>query len=476
MKKNSHILYFIFVIGLFFCMISHNFLTRGMFLDGTYYSVIAHKISSDQCSFWQLKNCNAGEEFYSHPPLAFQTQSWFLDIFGDNVFCDKIYSVLTYIITGLLICIIWKQVTKNAKSAWMPLLFWITIPLATWGATNNLLENTMAVFIVASISFCLNENRPYIFSVLAGSMIYLAFMVKGPTALFPLVFPIIQYFFQKEKPLWQYLLRAFIMAATSVAIFGLMILISEDSRHFFKMYYNIQLQGSLENVATVSNRFYIVWRWFCDMLVGIAIIAISFVIKHKGQTFRQLLCIKANLKGNPTDRSYAKDSLKFLLLGLCGVLPIMISMKQSSFYILPTLPFFAISMALIFKSIFKEINSLAVKLSISGLTITAAIILNIVFFGKTTREKEMLHDIDVMCTVVPKDEIVLMSNSLASEYSLRSYMSRLADITLTTIDDGNKYLIMPKEEAYDEQKWQSKYQPVNLETEKYTLYINKPFN
>jgi hypothetical protein len=114
-------------------------------------------------------------------------------------------------------------------------------------------------------------------------------------------------------------------------------------------------------------------------------------------------------------------------------------------------------MALIFKSIFKEINSLAVKLSISGLTITAAIILNIVFFEKITREKEMLHDIDVMCTVVPKDETVLMSNSLASEYSLRSYMSRLADITLTTIDDGNKYLIMPKEEAYDEQKWQSKY-------------------
>ncbi|MBO7652504.1 MAG: glycosyltransferase family 39 protein [Bacteroidales bacterium] len=476
MKKNSHILYFIFIIGLFFSIISRDFLTEGMFVDGTYYSVIAHKISSDQCSFWKLRNCNASEVFYSHPPLAFQTQSWFLDIFGDNVYCDKIYSVLTYIITGFIICLIWKKLTGEMKSAWMPLLFWTTITLVQWGATNNLLENTMTIFIVASIYFCLNEKKPYFFSILAGAMIYLAFMVKGPTALFPFTFPVIQYFFQKEKPLWKYLLKSFLMAFTSVAIFSAMLLISEDSRHFFKMYYNIQIQGSFENVETVSSRFYIIWKWFGEMIFGIAIIVISFIIKHKSQTFKKLTSLKTTLKNDEADNKNAKNSLMFLLAGLCGVIPIMVSMKQREFYILPTMPFFAISMALIFKSIFKDSKKLAIKYALSTITIVAAIALNIFYLGKISREKETLRDIKVMRTVIPNNEIVLIPNSLVSEYSLRNYMSRLADITLTTNDEAYKYLIMPKEEQYDDQRWQSKYKPSDLKTEKFNLYINESFN
>ncbi len=476
MKKNSHILYFIFVIGLFFSIISRDFLTEGMFLDGLYYSNISHYITAGKCSFWHLKNFNDMSDFYSHPPLALQTQSWFLDIFGDNVYCDKIYSVLTYIITGIIIFLIWKKLTGEAKSAWMPLLFWSTIPLVQWGATNNLLENTMTIFIVSSIYFCMNEKKPYIFSILAGAMIYLAFMVKGPTALFPLAFPVIQYFFQKEKPLWKYLLKSFLMAATSVAIFSAMLLISEDSRHFFKMYYNIQIQGSFDNVETVSSRFYIIWNWFCNMIFGIAIIAISFIIKHKSQTFKKLASLKTILKNDETDNKNAKNSLMFLLAGLCGVIPIMISMKQREFYTLPAMPFFAISMALIFKSIFKDSKKLAIKYALSTITIVAAIALNIFYFGKISREKETLRDIRIMRTVIPNNGIVLIPYSLVSEYSLQNYISRLADITLTTNDEAYKYLIMPKEEQYDEQRWQSKYKPSDLKTEKYNLYINKSFN
>jgi len=473
MKTNKSLPYLIFVISLFFCLISFNFLTEGMFMDGLYYSCISHKIADGQCTFWHLTDLKSNS-FYGHPPLALHIQGCFLKIFGDNYYCDKIYSVLTYLITGLIICLIWKRTTGETKSAWMPLLFWITISLTLWGATNNMLENTMSIFIAASVFFCLNDDKPYISSILSGVMIFLAFMVKGPTSLFPIAFPIIQYFFQKDKPIWKYILKTFIITITSITIFTTMLLLSEDSKYFFKMYYNIQIQGSLE-IVTVSNRFYIIWRWFREMLVGIAIISISYIIKHKKQTLRKLSHIKTDLKGNPPNLANVMESLKFLLLGLCGVIPIIVTMKQRGFYIIPTLPFFAISMALIFRMIFKNINSIAANI-IASVVFVAAIVLNVTNFGIISRDKKMLNDIHVFEKIIPRNEKILIPKSLDSEYSLFGYYLRYFDSALSTKDENNKFLIMPKEEQYDEQRWQSKYKLSDLKTEKFNLYINESFN
>ncbi len=477
MKKNRYILYFIFVIGLFFCTISRDFLTEGMFMDGTYYSSISHKIATGQCSFWHLTFSNfLHKGFFVHPPLAFQTQSWFIKLFGDNFYCDKLYSVLTYIITGILICLIWKKLTKDIHSAWMPLLFWTTFPLIIWGSTNNLLENTMTIFIVASIYLCcMDEKKPYLWAACAGAMVYLAFMVKGPTALFPLVFPVIQYFFQKESPLWKYLLKTLVMTATSFALFSAMLIISEDSRTFFEAYYNDQIHTSFTSEPTVSNRFHIIWVWLGEILVGISIIIVSFIIRYKKQSFKEVSSIKTNFANNPDYRKNIMDSLKFLLLGLCGVIPIIVSMKQRSFYIIPAMPFFAISMALIFKIIFKDINNIVVKI-MASVVIVAAIVLNVAKFGIVSRDKEMLNDIHEFEKIIPRNENILIPSSLASEYSLHGYYARYFDSTLTTKDNNNKYLILPKEEAYDENKWQSKYKPMNIETKKYNLYINESLN
>ena len=78
--------------------------------------------------------------------------------------------------------------------------------------------------------------------------------------------------------------------------------------------------------------------------------------------------------------------------------------------------------------------------------------------------------------IIPANETILVPESLAKAYSLRGYYSRYFDSTISTIDDNNKFLIMPKEESYDEHKWQSKYELADFETEKYNLYINKSNN
>lgn len=468
--KQSNVPYFIFVIGLFFCLISFSFLTEGMFTDGTFYSCISHQLAKGQCSFWHLNDYTLNN-FYSHPPLALQMQGWFLSIFGDNIYCDKIYSVLTYIIVGLLMCLIWKKVTEKSDSTWMPLLFWVCTPLVTWGATNNMLENTMSIFITASIYVCLCERRPYVSSFVAGLFVFLAFMVKGPTALFPLVFPMIQYFFQKEKSLAHYLLRTIVMTASTVVCFGLMILISKDAQFFFINYYQQQIEESFNAPAVVAHRFQIVCKWIGEMLVGVAIIGVGFIITYKKQIFYKISNIKTSIRENNALRKDLQTSLKFFLVGLCGVLPIMITMKQRSYYIIPTLPFFAISMALIFKQIFKgnEIKE-TVKYSISCIVLLTAITLNVINFGKFSRDKETLHDIHAIEHIISHNDIILIPNSLSDEYSLHEYFSRYFDVKLSTQENANKYMLFPKNENPNDYQWFSKYQKVDISTKKYDFF------
>jgi len=476
MKENKYasLPYFIFVVGLFLSIISFNFLCEGMFMDGLYYSCISHKLADGQCTLWHLTYTDFNyNPFYGHPPLAMLLQSWFLNIFGDNVICDKIYSVLTYIITGLLMCLVWKRLVGDFKSAWMPLLFWITIPLVIWGSTNNVLENTMSIFVVASIFFCLDEKRPYLSSMLAGSMVFLAFMVKGPTSLFPLAFPVIQYSFQNKMSLPKCLLRLLIMVASCLAIFALMLLLSDDARYFFGQYYDSQIVGSFNGKPTIGNRFYIVWRCFCEIFVGVAILIVAFVIKHKTKTFKQIASLKQTLATNADARENAKKSLGFFLLGLCGVVPMIVSMKQSGFYIISTMPFFAISMALLFRSIFTDIKGRAVKYIVSCLMLAVAIALNIVNFGKISRDKDLIHDIKAFGEIAPKNEVVLIPQSLGAEYSLRCYMSRYNDATLTVNDNNCRYMILPKYDSIDNYEWGSRYKKIDINTEKYNFYITK---
>ncbi|MEG2178773.1 MAG: hypothetical protein RRY15_07855, partial [Bacteroidales bacterium] len=88
-------------------------------------------------------------QFYGHPPLAFGLQALFHNCFGNNLYFDKLYSVTTFLITGFLMIGIWKTLGKQIATAWIPLLLWFCFPLVLWALPNNLLENTMSIFVIA---------------------------------------------------------------------------------------------------------------------------------------------------------------------------------------------------------------------------------------------------------------------------------------------------------------------------------------
>ena len=70
----------------------------------------------------------------------------------------------------------------------MPLLLWICIPINTWSCSNNMLENTMNIFVSLSVYFSIKyfKTNFYSYLFLTAFSIFLAFLSKGLTGTYPL--------------------------------------------------------------------------------------------------------------------------------------------------------------------------------------------------------------------------------------------------------------------------------------------------
>ena len=162
--KNNLYPFYLSVFGIILIIISPSLLSDGMFLDGLLYAVISKNLANGIGDFWHLHLTKTLSPIFEHPPLAFGLQSLFFKILGDSIFVEKLYSFLTYVVTGIIIVKIWKKliVNNSNQTAWLPLLLWITIPLVFWAIPNNMLENTMMIFTSLSVLFIKKlENRRF---------------------------------------------------------------------------------------------------------------------------------------------------------------------------------------------------------------------------------------------------------------------------------------------------------------------------
>ena len=56
--------------------------------------------------------------------------------------------MFTFILSGIGIVALWKQLGQTIKTGWIPIFFWLIVSNVGWACANNMLENTMTVFVV----------------------------------------------------------------------------------------------------------------------------------------------------------------------------------------------------------------------------------------------------------------------------------------------------------------------------------------
>lgn len=435
-----------------------------MFLDGLMYAAIAKNLAMGQGEFWNLFYTDTFyTQFNEHPPLVFGLQSLAFSLFGDHLWVERWYSLGTYFLISGLMYKIWTFLGKSKSTFWLPMLFLSLIPLMTWSTANNMLENTMSIFTCATVYFYLRSTNGsrYFFLILSSSMVLFAFLSKGFTGLYVLVFPLSYSLFSKQKSSVRGFLDSLFIAVLSVTMLLIIFYVNDDSLQALSRYYDRQVVGSLEHVVTVKSRFYILSKLLTELLIPIGLILLVFLwIRKRKEPFNASI-----------DRSQA---FAFFALGLCGVLPIIISLKQSGFYIVTTFPFFAIALALFtVKSfvVFQHdilLNKLRLVQIVCGVLLVGTISLYMVFANRIGRDKEKIVMIQEFDTLIRNDEIVFIPEYMWSDWNIHAYFSRFKNVSLSAEAPSDGALFLSKSQQGDDFE-------LTLQSGSYFLYRKKQF-
>lgn len=473
MKKSSEfsrtLPFYLLSAGVYLIIVFKDLFSNGMFLDGLIYSTVSKNLANGLGTFWNPHFTSTFlTEFHEHPPLAFGIQSIFYRILGESRYIDKLYSLLTVMIAGYIIVRIWKNL--GFRNGWLPLFLWILTPTVFWASYNNLLENTLTIFTSLSVLFCLKNQKSnnYFFIFLSGIMLSLGFLTKGFVAFFPWTFPFLLWLFLKQKTFGKMAIESALIFVFTITPLILLVLLVPDAGLSLKKYIDGQVINSLKNIITVDSRFDIIKRLFFELIPS-ACLCILFVIWIR-------------IKKNPA--IYIKENIAktgmFVSLGLTGVLPIMISMKQSGFYIIPTYPFFAIATAafiypfidsLIISINYESKNFIFFKWIAYGLFFTG-IILSLSSTNRFSRDKEKITDTYIILPEIPEGTVININPEMFDDFRLHAYYGRFKNISLDP-DPGNKceYLLIKNE--YYSDSINLLYNNIKLNTIDYQLFKRK---
>lgn len=459
---------FFLLAALFLAASGTALFSDGMFMDGTIYAAISKNMANGLGTFWQPHlSQTLYPEFYQHPPLAFGLQALAFKIFGDSFLVERFYSLATFILAGYLIILIWIEIGKPKDKAWIPLLFWFANPLVIWAVANNMLENTLQIFVLASFLVLLKSQKTKLvwWILWGGLFLFLGLLTKGLVALFPLSFFFWHWLFKREFSFFKMISYSSLLLLFTLLPIILLFIFCEDATLALQSYFNLQIITSLKEVQTVTSRFFIAGRLFNELLAGFGImLLIIFIFKKKIKKF------KTDFQQNK------KNIFLFLALGFSGVLPIMISLKQSGFYMLPAFPFFAVAFGLLAYPLLENTKPKLEKKSFlyqnSGLfsLLLLLIVFSVTFSFKNSigRDKEMLEDVYSIRSVVSSDEIIDIPKNLAQNWPLHAYFARYSNISLDDVSTQAHQFYLTKKGTSSPAK--EIYKKSDLELESFTLY------
>lgn len=467
MKSNR--IFYIFLLALFILLIFPNLLQKGIFVDGLWYATISRNMAEGFGSFWSPAFTRTMfTEFYEHPPLVFWIQSQFFKVLGDALYVEKVYSLIISILTLLLIFKLWRTLFRDRAElkdlAYIPGILWILFETVYLFYPNNMLESSMGVFTLSSVILIirglqLKNSFTYLFLVLAGLCLISAFLCKGFTGLYPLSAILIYALIYRDIQWKQLLLYNGVLWGVFSLIF-FMFLFNDSAANHLDNYLDTQVLAAIigERTENMHNtRFYIVRRLLETSLLPIALVTCLSLIAYYRQGVRQFF-------------QHKKEICFFLLLCLSGVLPMMISKKQGTYYILTVYPYFAIVLSLILvqsKTLLAQLShSKAFRLFTYSFLAASLLIASLNINKVNKRDRILLQDVELLAAEIAPNSS-LGSINKKSEQCLYGFFMRMYSISLDTQNPKDYPLILCDKDI----KMDSEiYTAIDLETEKFSLY------
>jgi 4-amino-4-deoxy-L-arabinose transferase-like glycosyltransferase len=422
----------------------------GMFLDGMLYTCVSHNLGNGIGTFWfpeySPSYLNAGSHFFQeHPPLVFGIQSLFFRLLGDSMYVERFYTFLTMCITAYLINVLWRSIFEKEeaikKISWLPVLFWITIPSSSWSYSNNMMENTMGIFTLTAVILifkAVNSTRNRFGAlIISGVFVFLATMSKGVTGFFPIALPFLYWIIFRKKPLLNAIIQTLLVVSIPVILYFILFSLPQ-SHESLSFYLTKRLLGRINDDPTVGNRFYILKRLFNELIPQI-LVTLLIILTAKLKKIKVPLVSNIGL------------SIFFFSVGLTAAAPMVLTLVQRGFYLVPSFPYFAIGFSILItpivlyfnEEVVAKIRKIEVLRILSIVLIVFAIGFSLLQKGKTYRDKDMLFDVNAIGNAIPKNSAITINQDIANTYILECYFIRYYNISLY-VDEPKDYLMIKK--------------------------------
>jgi 4-amino-4-deoxy-L-arabinose transferase-like glycosyltransferase len=439
---------------------------RGMFGDGLVYATIARNLSIGSGSFWAPRYTEtAWAEFYEHPPLGLVLEAAAFGLLGDHLIVERAFSLIVLGLHALVIASIWRRIQPAALD-WLPLLFWMAPSIVSWGAVNNMLENTQALFTSTAILLFVSARRaPHgaataaILMRAAGAAVAVvaAVLTKGPVGFFPLAAPFLFGFLPdahadaesaaeanasanaSRRPRRTPAVAVAVAVTSCFVVAALVIALAAypPSRRNVTMYFGTHLSPALQGLRDVSDPLALV-RHLAIGVIGrmSALLALGWWLGRRHE--------HAPAAATAATAAPVAGAVFFLALGLCAAAPIAISPKVSGHYFLPAIPMFALGFASIARGFVawrlepRPRPAPRISAAILVATFALASIITLIFaFGPgRARDAVMLHDLDAIDRAMPRDLTIGACRHPRSsrDWGLHTYAQRWFRVSLDARD------------------------------------------
>lgn len=445
MPRTSRSVLLWFAIAVFCLLVLPRMLTYGMFLDGTVHASIARNMAENYGSFWRPYYTETIAPFYEHPPLGFWLQSWAYRLCGDVVYVETLWGLIAGALMLVGVASIWRAHAPREAAqagAWFPVLLFVIMPMTPWILSNNMLENTMTVFMLASVYaslVSLQAQRCAVslcYGLLAGLNTCLAFLVKGPVALFTLIVPLASLSKGEQRAQQTLLVTACVILACCGALGGLWAT-SEAAASFFGHYLRQQIVASLSGQREVTAS-----RWLILYAVGREVIVPLLLCGAL------TLCFYRRHQGTLRPVQWRLFSY-YLGLALISSLPMLISPKQRRWYVFPALPFYVLAIATVFHEralvlehwLSQNRQACRRLLQCAMAMLVAALLLMVAGRHYVGRHEEFYHDLVLQpLRIEARTMLSVYPEALETQWSLVANMQRLFKTSLTKTP-GHPYVL-----------------------------------
>lgn len=429
-----------------------------MFFDGLIYASISRNMAEGIGSFWSPYYTQFFlNPFYEHPPLVFWLQSFAFRLFGDHRLVEFFWGTLCAFLIIFFTYKIYllsnqKKTNKQlvSSSSWFAIFLFTTIPTISWTFSNNILENTMAVFTTCSVWLMfyafVTDKRVYLFNFIAGVCITLAFLSKGLTGLFPLAVPLILFFAYKKKfnkDFKQIILKPYLAITVSMSLFVVVFYFfkRQESASYFFYYFNNQVVKSLSGQREDIRYMYLVYRFLGELIVPLFIaVFLYFILKW---TKKYLKPVKQE----------NKFFVAMLLVAIAASFPTFISPKQRIWYLFASWPFYSLAIAYYFRNTALSLNKIFERKILKKATILFSWLLIIismflVLFCSGTKFKrlhEFYDDLISQKVSFTGKQVVLSAcpKSLVESWEVLAFMQRYYKASFTP-EDEKQHLLMDR--------------------------------